>query len=397
MNKLNLTLKCRITLLSVIIMIITSVVLVTSINLDIKKNIPGIKYEIGKQIDNNNNVVNQSLGKLEGSGEVSIEENSPGSTGYITCEGVIQTAVTNIYYGSIIALIITIILGAITTYFVVDKALNPVKNLNKKIKNINENNLFSNIEVSGPQDEIKQLAISFNQMLGKLENAFISQKRFNSNVTHELKTPLATIKTNIDVLNDQTNKDINDYIQTIDIIEKSIIKMNRIIDTLLDIVRDENLSLDDIVNIPNIIEDILEDLDIISQDKGIKLNYICNSSISNIKGNEILLYRALYNIIENSIKYNKENGIVNIYCEENKENIKIIISDNGIGIKKDSIKNIFEPFYRENKYDTNSKGSLGLGLSLTKSAILIHSGNINVDSELDKGTCTTVTLPIIQV
>ena len=110
------------------------------------------------------------------------------------------------------------------------------------------------MEIKGANDEIKELTISFNQMLGKLENAFVSQKRFNSNVTHELKTPLAIIKTNIDVLNEQENKDTNDYIQAINIIEKSVVNMNRVIDTLLELVRSESATLDDVVDINCIIE-----------------------------------------------------------------------------------------------------------------------------------------------
>lgn len=383
-------------------MIVVSGVIVTTINFDIKNTIPKATGIIVSQI-NGGEVLNDKIHSSESiSTDVQSFESSAygGAIGivdegnYIFAENTMDNAISNIYTGSILVLLITIALGGICTYFIADRALKPVKDLNENIKNINENNLLSNLDVQGPKDEIKELTISFNQMMAKLDNAFSSQKRFNSSVAHELKTPLAVIKTNIDVLNDQQDKTVEDYKETLEIVEKSVLNMNNIIETLLDMIRQENASLDDEVKVNELLEDVVDDLSIIAKEKDIKLEYENNYKSTILKANELLLYRGFYNIVENAIKYNKENGKVIILYEEDGNNIKITISDNGHGIPEKEIENIFKPFYRVNKYEDRCKNSLGLGLSLVKSAIEIHGGNIEVSSVLGEGSTFYIRLPI---
>ena len=291
--------------------------------------------------------------------------------------------------------ILVVIIGGMCTYFVVNNALIPIVELNKNIKKINEDNLTSNLSVKGPNDEIKELTISFNKMIAKLENAFTSQKRFNSSVAHELKTPLAVIKTNIDVLKRSNCKSIEEYDKTLAIVEKSILKMNLIIETMLDIIKQENAPLNESVSISEILEDIVDDLDIIADKKNIQLKLNTNNIKSKIKGNEIMLYRAFYNVIENAIKYNKINGTVNILCSEDYNIIKVKIIDTGKGIKEEEYEEIFKPFYRCEGINTYSDNGVGLGLSLTQSVIKLHGGEIKVKSKLNEGTEFNLILPYI--
>ena len=384
MKKFKLTLKWRFTLLTLVIMILTSAILVDSINYDIKKTMPGLTDLI---IDIYSFENNETYGI--------IIPNYMTDNNVVIIDNAIGETVSNIYTTSIITFCFITILGCLTTYFVVNKALKPVIDLNHNIKEINEDNLTCTLNVQGPHDEIQELAISFNKMLAKLENAFASQKRFNSSVAHELKTPLAVIKTNIDVLKSNEETNIEEYKTTIEVVEKSVLKMNGIIETLLDIIRQENEPLNDRVNVSVILEDVVEDLKVIASKSGISIEVNIEEIEDEMVGNEILLYRALYNIIENAIKYNKPLGTVTISCMKEQENIYIKISDTGEGIAVEEYENIFKPFYRCQGTNLSSNSGIGLGLSLTQSAIKMHGGEITVNSIINQGTEFLIILPIV--
>lgn len=380
MNNIKIKLKWKLTLFTVLIMTITSGILVFSINYDVRHTVPQLK-----------GVINSNTGDVK----IDLNSDFKAEIDNISIESAIEETTSRIYWLSITTFILVVIIGGMCTYFVVNNALIPIVELNKNIKKINEDNLTSNLSVKGPNDEIKELTISFNKMIAKLENAFTSQKRFNSSVAHELKTPLAVIKTNIDVLKRSNCKSIEEYDKTLAIVEKSILKMNLIIETMLDIIKQENAPLNESVSISEILEDIVDDLDIIADKKNIQLKLNTNNINSKIKGNEIMLYRAFYNVIENAIKYNKINGTVNILCSEDYNIIKVKIIDTGKGIKEEEYEEIFKPFYRCEGINTYSDNGVGLGLSLTQSVIKLHGGEIKVKSKLNEGTEFNLILPYI--
>lgn len=380
MNNIKIKLKWKLTLFTVLIMTITSGILVFSINYDVRHTVPQLKGII------NSNTEDIKI-DLNGDFKDQIDK--------ISIESAIEETTSRIYWLSIIAFILVVTIGGMCTYFVVNNALIPIVELNKNIKKINEDNLNSNLSIKGANDEIKELTISFNKMIAKLENAFASQKRFNSSVAHELKTPLAVIKTNIDVLKSSNCKSLEEYDKTLAVVEKSILKMNLIIETLLDIIRQENAPLNEIVSIDEILEDIVDDLSIIANKKNIKLKLNSYNIKNKIKGNEIMLYRAFYNVIENSIKYNKINGSIDILCYQDLNTIEVKVIDTGSGIKEEDYDEIFKPFYRCEGIDSYSKNGVGLGLSLTQSVIKLHGGEIKVKSKLNEGTEFTFILPYI--
>ncbi|WP_302652878.1 cell wall metabolism sensor histidine kinase WalK [uncultured Clostridium sp.] len=380
MNNIKIKLKWKLTLFTILIMTITSGILVFSINYDVRHTVPQLK-----------GVINSNTGDVK----IDLNSDFKAEIDNISIESAIEETTSRIYWLSITTFILVVIIGGMCTYFVVNNALIPIVELNKNIKKINEDNLTSNLSVKGPNDEIKELTISFNKMIAKLENAFTSQKRFNSSVAHELKTPLAVIKTNIDVLKRSNCKSIEEYDKTLAIVEKSILKMNLIIETMLDIIKQENAPLNESVSISEILEDIVDDLDIIADKKNIQLKLNTNNINSKIKGNEIMLYRAFYNVIENAIKYNKINGTVNILCSEDYNIIKVKIIDTGKGIKEEEYEEIFKPFYRCEGINTYSDNGVGLGLSLTQSVIKLHGGEIKVKSKLNEGTEFNLILPYI--
>ena len=380
MNNIKIKLKWKLTLFTILIMTITSGILVFSINYDVRHTVPQLK-----------GVINSNTGDVK----IDLNSDFKAEIDNISIESAIEETTSRIYWLSITTFILVVIIGGMCTYFVVNNALIPIVELNKNIKKINEDNLTSNLSVKGPNDEIKELTISFNKMIAKLENAFTSQKRFNSSVAHELKTPLAVIKTNIDVLKRSNCKSIEEYDKTLAIVEKSILKMNLIIETMLDIIKQENAPLNESVSISEILEDIVDDLDIIADKKNIQLKLNTNNIKSKIKGSEIMLYRAFYNVIENAIKYNKINGTVNILCSEDYNIIKVKIIDTGKGIKEEEYEEIFKPFYRCEGINTYSDNGVGLGLSLTQSVIKLHGGEIKVKSKLNEGTELNLILPYI--
>ena len=380
MNNIKIKLKWKLTLFTVLIMTITSGILVFSINYDVRHTVPQLK-----------GVINSNTGDVK----IDLNSDFKAEIDNISIESAIEETTSRIYWLSITTFILVVIIGGMCTYFVVNNALIPIVELNKNIKKINEDNLTSNLSVKGPNDEIKELTISFNKMIAKLENAFTSQKRFNSSVAHELKTPLAVIKTNIDVLKRSNCKSIEEYDKTLAIVEKSILKMNLIIETMLDIIKQENAPLNEIVSIDEILEDIVDDLSIIANKKNIKLKLNSYNIKNKIKGNEIMLYRAFYNVIENSIKYNKINGSIDILCYQDLNTIEVKVIDTGSGIKEEDYDEIFKPFYRCEGINTYSDNGVGLGLSLTQSVIKLHGGEIKVKSKLNEGTEFTFILPYI--
>lgn len=380
MNNIKIKLKWKLTLFTVLIMTITSGILVFSINYDVRHTVPQLKGIINSNTEDI---------KIDLNGDFKDEIDK------ISIESAIEETTSRIYWLSIIAFILVVTIGGMCTYFVVNNALIPIVELNKNIKKINEDNLNSNLSIKGANDEIKELTISFNKMIAKLENAFASQKRFNSSVAHELKTPLAVIKTNIDVLKSSNCKSLEEYDKTLAVVEKSILKMNLIIETLLDIIRQENAPLNEIVSIDEILEDIVDDLSIIANKKNIKLKLNSYNIKNKIKGNEIMLYRAFYNVIENSIKYNKINGSIDILCYQDLNTIEVKVIDTGSGIKEEDYDEIFKPFYRCEGINSYSKDGIGLGLSLTQSVIKLHGGEIKVKSKLNEGTEFTFILPYI--
>ena len=380
MNNIKIKLKWKLTLFTVLIMTITSGILVFSINYDVRHTVPQLKGIINSNTEDI---------KIDLNGDFKDEIDK------ISIESAIEETTSRIYWLSIIAFILVVTIGGMCTYFVVNNALIPIVELNKNIKKINGDNLNSNLSIKGANDEIKELTISFNKMIAKLENAFASQKRFNSSVAHELKTPLAVIKTNIDVLKSSNCKSLEEYDKTLAVVEKSILKMNLIIETLLDIIRQENAPLNEIVSIDEILEDIVDDLSIIANKKNIKLKLNSYNIKNKIKGNEIMLYRAFYNVIENSIKYNKINGSIDILCYQDLNTIEVKVIDTGSGIKEEDYDEIFKPFYRCEGINSYSKNGIGLGLSLTQSVIKLHGGEIKVKSKLNEGTEFTFILPYI--
>jgi len=279
-------------------------------------------------------------------------------------------------------LLLVAVLGGIGAYVSSGRTLKPFRFLSEQVK-LSNGETSDPIILQGPTREVRDLTHSFNTMLAKLENAATTQKRFNAAVAHELKTPLAVIKTHIDVLNDQEFKSVENYRQTMGVIESSICKMNALIDALLDSIQVESAGLDDQVSLDMVLSDVMEDLSIYAAKHEVALTGEI-PAVDKITGNEVLVYRAIYNIVENAIKYNHTGGQVDLHLSQEKEWITIHIKDTGIGIAKENTDLIFEPFYRV-KSQGKTEG-FGLGLAMAKSFLKMHGATIEIQSEPGQGS-----------
>ncbi|MDY3006380.1 HAMP domain-containing sensor histidine kinase [Anaerococcus porci] len=302
---------------------------------------------------------------------------------------VVNTKINFSKKSALITLIISLS-GGILSYIISGKSLKPLDDFSQKIEKIELKNIK---EYQIRDEEIKEfekIKNSFNRMLKRLDESYKAEKEFTRGAAHELKTPLAIINSQIDLydemyMNDDEVKDL------IHMIKNESDRLKKLVTNLLDISELNSIKRDEKIEISSLIEEVNQDLAYLSDKKNISIENKCDESY--ILGNDILIYRVFYNIIENAMKYNKKDGYIKIYSKIKKESIKIFIEDSGIGIENNERDKVFIPFYRINKENQKEKGS-GLGLSLIYKTIKIHGGEIKIlDSKI--GAKFSIKFPLI--
>lgn len=291
---------------------------------------------------------------------------------------------------NIIILAIVSILGMGMVYVVAGRSLRPIHNLNNTISAISEENMQERIPDGNGNDEVGALGHSFNIMLDRLEKSFLRQKRFSANVAHELKTPLATINAGIQVLHLEKKPSISDYEETLATTERNVNRLIAVVDDLMSLYDEQEEFNTTSVDLQDMFESICRELHPIFEEKHIEIELCCG--LPTVRGNQVILYRACFNLVENAAKYNKEGGKILIETKKEEGIGQIIISDIGNGIPADELQQIFEPFYRVNKSRSRKAGGAGLGLSIVKTIIEKHGWKISVDSVLGHGSTFTITL-----
>ena len=280
---------------------------------------------------------------------------------------------------SIITSIGIVIIGTLLSYVLAGESLKSLKAFANKITNIDENNLNEQISLPSSHDEVSSLTGSFNNMLEKLDRAFESKKLFAANAAHELKTPLTNILTNIEVMQMEDNPSIGEYEEVIGITKENVERLAMLVQALMHFNSELDSENFEDIGTNSLFEKILIDLAPSIREKNIKTEMKGNSTI---KGDKDLLERAFFNIIQNAVKYNMENGEIRIVsC-----NSTITIEDTGIGVPTGSVPLIFDPFYCVDKSRSRSLGGMGLGLSITKQILDKHNMKITVSSQPEKGT-----------
>lgn len=289
------------------------------------------------------------------------------------------------------AMLLVVLLSGVMTYWLTGKALSPLRKIAGQMETIQAQNLAQPVEVPGTEDEVAHLAKSFNAMLSRLGKSFETQKRFSANAAHELRTPLAVIQARLDLLDRKSKELPGDCAESLEILAAQTERLSHLVEELLQMARLETVQKSDQISLPALLEEILCDLEEVAQKNGVKM--VQHPSEGELVGNDALLYRAIYNVIENSIKYNHTGGRVSAQSNVEKGQIIVTISDSGRGIPAEDQKQVFEPFFRVDKSRSHQIGGCGLGLALTKAIIELHGGQIRIVSSSPKGTTIRIMLP----
>lgn len=312
-----------------------------------------------------------------------------GQPKYVDSSITTEAAKVNYQITSMIYMAVFILSGGFLTYFIMGKTLKPINELSNQMKNKSVENLANEIPLSNKKDEIYELTLAFNKMNKELNEAFLMQKRFSNSAAHELRTPLAVMRTKLDVFKKRKNPRIEDYNNLIESMRNQLIRLSDIVNSLLRLTNMEDIDLSQDIHIKNLMQSVCNDLYFMSENKNIDIKI--NGEDSIIKGNYDLIYRAFYNLVENSIKYNIENGTVEINIEQDKE-VRLIIKDSGIGIPDNMKNQVFEAFFTVDKSRSRKLGGAGIGLSIVKSVIDKHKGSIIIRDNNEKGSIFIIKL-----
>lgn len=293
---------------------------------------------------------------------------------------------------AILTLFLCTLMGMVIAYVLSARALRPIQELNQSVLTITGNNLNRRVEESGINDEVGSLQKSFNSMMDRLEASFKRQKEFSRNVAHELKTPLTTMKTGIQVMHMDEHPSSEEMLEVLSVTEKNIDRLISIVQDLLLFTKEERIEFNDAVCVQNLLLQILEDHRLSAEKQKISLHLQCKQNCT-VMQNEALLTRAFNNLIENAIKYNVPDGSVHITVKPLKSSVRIEIADTGIGIEKSHLDQIWEPFYCEDESRSRKSGGAGIGLALVKSISEKCGFEVSVSSEKGKGSVFAVELP----
>ncbi len=277
------------------------------------------------------------------------------------------------------------VLGGILTYFISGRALKPLNDFTDQIEKVTAQNLSNSKLEENNLKELNRLSAAYNQMLSRISEAFEIQKQFTANAAHELKTPLAVMQLQLDLYNSENHSETdNQTLETIKKMGEQCEQLSKTVKTLLNMSELQTVARDEVIELDALIEEVTADLDPLAQEKNITLNNDCEPV--SMTGSDILIYRLVYNLTENAIKYNHSGGNVTVSTKKRNDKISITVADDGNGIPDDMKERIFEPFFRVDKSRSRALGGVGLGLSLVKEIVRVHGGSISVKDNKGGGT-----------
>ena len=291
---------------------------------------------------------------------------------------------------SLIITVLLALLGGVVTYFISGHALRPIREFSDKIEEVQAQNLSDSRIEENNVKELNQLGISYNKMLERLSEAFEIQRQFTANAAHELRTPLALMQVQLDLYNSASHPGNDaDTLQTIKMVTEQNDKLNRMVKTLLDMSELQTVGRNDKIILDAIVEEVLADLEPLAVEKNIKLIGKCEDAT--MIGSDILIYRLVYNLVENAIKYNHPLGQVTVTAYQRNKHVYLSVEDTGRGIPKKLRERVFEPFFRVDKARSRELGGVGLGLAFVHEIVRVHDGSICIKSGKTGGTIFEVT------
>lgn len=277
------------------------------------------------------------------------------------------------------------ILGGVATYYFSGRSLKPLKEFSEKIEEVEARNLSDSRIEENKVKELNQLSISYNKMLDRLSESFEMQRQFTANAAHELRTPLALMQVQLDTYNACEHPGNDEAaVETIKMMTEQNERLGKMVKTLLDMSELQTVARDEVIALDALIEEVLTDLESLAARKNIRLVRECESVT--MTGSDILIYRLVYNLVENAIKYNIDGGQVTVTCKEWNKHIHIMVSDTGKGIPEELRSRIFEPFFRVDKSRSRELGGIGLGLALVNEIVRVHEGSIEIKGNRAGGT-----------
>lgn len=292
---------------------------------------------------------------------------------------------------SLIISAVLALLGGVATYFISGHALRPIREFSDKIEKVQAQNLADSRIEENQVKELNQLSVSYNRMLERLSDAFEIQRQFTANAAHELRTPLALMQVQLDLYHSNSHPGNDaDTVQMIKMVTEQNDRLNKMVKTLLDMSELQTVGRDDEIILDALVDEVLEDLEPLAEGKNIRLIGKCKDIT--MVGSDILIYRLVYNLVENAIKYNHSGGQVTVTADRKEKQVYLSVEDTGAGIPEELKERVFEPFFRVDKSRSRELGGVGLGLALVREIVRVHDGSITVKSNPSGGTIFEVVL-----
>ena len=292
---------------------------------------------------------------------------------------------------SLIISAVLALLGGVATYFISGHALRPLREFSDKIEKVQAQNLADSRIEENQVKELNQLSVSYNRMLERLSEAFEIQRQFTANAAHELRTPLALMQVQLDLYHSNSHPGNDaDTVQMIKMVTEQNDRLNKMVKTLLDMSELQTVGRDDEIILDALVDEVLEDLEPLAEGKNIRLIGKCKDIT--MVGSDILIYRLVYNLVENAIKYNHSGGQVTVTADRKEKHVYLSVEDTGTGIPEELKERVFEPFFRVDKSRSRELGGVGLGLALVREIVRVHDGSITVKSNPSGGTIFEVVL-----
>lgn len=292
---------------------------------------------------------------------------------------------------SLIISAVLALLGGVVTYFISGHALRPIREFSDKIEKVQAQNLADSRIEENQVKELNQLSVSYNRMLERLSAAFEIQRQFTANAAHELRTPLALMQVQLDLYHSNSHPGNDaDTVQMIKMVTEQNDRLNKMVKTLLDMSELQTVGRDDEIVLDALVDEVLEDLEPLAEGKNIRLIGQCKDIT--MVGSDILIYRLVYNLVENAIKYNHSGGQVTVTADRKEKHVYLSVEDTGAGIPEELKERVFEPFFRVDKSRSRELGGVGLGLALVREIVRVHDGSITVKSNPSGGTIFEVVL-----
>lgn len=293
---------------------------------------------------------------------------------------------------SLAATVVLILVGGTATYFLSGHALAPLRRFSTHMEKIQAENLSQQLEIPQTGDEVARLTATFNEMLRRLEQAFAVQRQFSANAAHELRTPLAVMQTRLDVLRKRETPDRKAYEQTVALLSEQTARLSHLVNVLLEMTELQTVQRTDRIALSALVEEVLCDLAQVASERGVALTQEAGDAM--LSGSDMLLYRAVYNLVENAIRYNRPNGRVTVGVRTEHGEAALYVKDTGTGIRPENWESIFDPFVREDKSRSRAMGGAGLGLALVRDIAGKHGGSVRVAQSSAAGTEMVLTLPV---